>query len=110
MTQAPRCSSAGRPGARAAQVLERPRWRAHRLALDDPNDPTPTADALRAHRLACSMLAGWGLRACRLAGWRARWRRARFDGGGGPERPAKKAMEGSQKIFYFLANRAMLTV
>ena len=67
----------------------------------------PTADALRAHRLERSMLAGWGPAADRL---RARWRRARFDGGGGPERPAKNAMEGSQKIFYFLANRAMLTV
>ena len=69
----------------------------------------PTADALRAHRLERSMLAGWGPVADRLrpAGSLAprsiRW-------GGGPERPAKKAMEGSQKIFYFLANRAMLTV
>ena len=111
MTQAPRCSSAGRPGARAAQVLERPRWRAHRLALDDPNDPTADGDALRAHRLACSRLASWRPGALGLqAGELAAAGRDRFDGGGGPERPAKNAKEGSQKIFYFLANRAMLTV
>ena len=85
----------------------RPRWRAHRLAHHDPNDPK--LDALRAHRLACSMLAIDG-GVLELEGWRAGWRRAKNDGGGGPERPAKKAMEGSQKIFYFYANRAMLTV
>lgn len=48
--------------------------RAHRLAHHDPNDPTADGDALRAHRLACSMaggLAAGGLQACGLAGWRA---------------------------------------
>jgi hypothetical protein len=53
-------------------------------------------------------LAGW--RAGGLAGWRAGWRRAKNDGGGGPTDRPKKCYEVSQKIFYFLANRAMLTV
>jgi hypothetical protein len=86
----------------------RPRWRAHRLAHHDPNDPN--VDALRAHRLTRSMLAGWRPVACRPAGWRAGWRRARFDGGGGPSGDRSFLREGSQKIFYFYANRAMLTV
>jgi hypothetical protein len=88
----------------------RPRWRAHRLAHHDPNDPTTDGDALRAHRLTRSMLAGWRPVACRLAGWRAGWRRAKNDGGGGPTDRPKKCYEVSQKIFYFYANRAMLTV
>jgi len=71
--------------------------------------PTAARPRWRAHRLACSMLAIDG-GVLELEGWRAGWRRAKNDGGGGPERPAKKAMEGSQKIFYFYANRAMLTV
>ena len=76
--------------------------RAHRFAHHDPNDPNARALAIDGGVLE---LEGW--RAGGLAGWLAP-RKKRW--GGGPERPAKKAMEGSQKIFYFYANRAMLTV
>ena len=101
MTQAPKCSSAGRPGARAAQVLERPRWRAHRLALDDPNDPT--ADGRRAARAPARAraLAGWRLRACGLAGWRAGGRAPRAMGGEGPGDRPKMLWRLRKKFFIF---------
>jgi hypothetical protein len=83
-----------------------PRWRAHRLAHHDPNDPKPDGGALRAHRLARSTaIAGGrapGLQAGGLAGW---WRRARFDGGGGPSGDRSKLRAVPQKIFYFYAKR-----
>jgi hypothetical protein len=71
-----------------SSMAARSRWRAHRLAHHDPNDPK--LDALRAHRLACSMaggLAGW--RAGGLAGWLAP-RKKRW--GGRADRPAKKML------------------
>lgn len=78
----------------------RPRWRAHRLAHHDPNDPN--VDALRAHRLTRSMLAGWRPVACRPAGWRAGGRRAKNYGGGRARATGQKSYGGFAKNFLFL--------
>lgn len=85
--------AAGRPGAW-------PRWRAHRLALDDPNDPN--VDALRAHRLTRSMLAGWRPGACRLAGWRADGAALDSMGGEGRGDRPKKLWRVRKKFFIFM--------
>lgn len=61
----------------------------------------PTADALRAHRLERSRLAGWGLRACGPAGWRARRPGAASDGGEGPGDRPKKLWRLRKKFFIF---------
>ena len=76
-----------------------PRWRAHRLACHDPNDPTPTADA-RGARARALQAGGLGAPGSGLA-LRAGGRRLAAWGGRARGHPVKITGSVRKKFFIF---------
>jgi hypothetical protein len=106
----PNDPKAGRPvlelGAQCSSAAC-PRWRAHRLACHDLNDPTP---ARRAHRRSSSSAASWRAGGARLRAGAAGWRplaAGRWHGGGRARgHPVKITGSVRKKFFIFFSHHA----
>lgn len=92
-----------RPGTRhaAAQVHARAARAPARTPMTQMAQARAQAIADGVLELDAGGLAARRAGACRLAGWRARWRRARFDGGEGPSDRPKMPRRVRKKFFIF---------